>query len=215
MAGHLTHGNVNPSVRNHPFSLLALRRRNAIQTFQPLFCVRAHCAKRRSVEIAHLIAAGNTACKRIFVHAAVQAQIHLPNSALNMRFCRRHGKCNRARLRHAQGRFHVLIDQLRQTLHRALPFYADCTPDERPPQHTKQACRGERYVRCGQTALFPAFAQDATRKHGKHLRILNGDLAVDHHTFDAVANRLVLLVGGVVVQPLQIDHQNVRLLALG
>jgi len=155
MAGHLTHGNVNPAVRNHPFSLLALRRRNAIQTFQPLFCVRAHCAKRRSVEIAHLIAAGNTACKRIFVHAAVQAQIHLLNSALNMRFCRRHGKCNRARLRHAQSRFHVLIDQLRQTLHRVLPFYADCTPDERPPQHTKQACRGERLCSMRPGRLIP------------------------------------------------------------
>ena len=71
--------------------LLALRRRNAIQTFQPLFCVRAHCAKRRSVEIAHLIAAGDAACKRIFVHAAVQAKIHLLNRSLNMRFCRRHG----------------------------------------------------------------------------------------------------------------------------
>ena len=71
------------------------------------------------------------------------------------------------------------------------------------------------YVRCGQAALFPALAQDTARKHGKHLRILNGDLAVDRHAFDAVANRFVLLVGGVVMQLLQIDHQNVCLLALG
>ena len=31
------------------------------------------------------------------------------------------------------------------------------------------------YVRCGQAALFPALAQDTACKHGKHLRILNGD----------------------------------------
>ena len=67
--------------------------------------------------IAHLVAAGDAAGKGVFEHTAVQPQDDPANVPGGVLSGSGDSKGNGSRLRHAQGRAHILPDQFCQFVH--------------------------------------------------------------------------------------------------
>ena len=108
----LAHGDLDNAGSYHFLSLFHLRVRDPVQTFQSLSGIRRNGAQRGRIFVSHLVRAGNPAGKGVFIHSAVEPQRDFLDRARGMPFRGGDGKGNGARLRHAQGRLHVMKDQL-------------------------------------------------------------------------------------------------------